>query len=306
MADLAKELLLHFSSEGYPARIVSIRRLQEMENTIEGFHQKGLYDYNVYLDYLAGINCEFPADLSDPKSLIIIAVPSPVTNLDFTWKDKTHSLSIPPTYIGYKRTMQRINQLAAAVLTSIGFHTAIANIPLKTLAVRSGLGEYGRNNICYVPGLGSYHELVGLFSDLPYPEDEWCEPKMLDRCTSCTICQRLCPTAAIDDDRFLLHAEKCVTFHNERPGHIPFPEWINPSAHNAIIGCMLCQTLCPENRQFKDTPVETERFSQTETDLLINGTPPDLLPTALRDKLSRVDLITSLEILPRNLKAAFA
>jgi epoxyqueuosine reductase len=40
---------------------------------------------------------------------------------------------------------------------------ALSLLPLKSLAVRSGLAAYGRNNVCYVPGMGSFLELVGLY-----------------------------------------------------------------------------------------------------------------------------------------------
>ena len=46
-----------------------------------------------------------------------------------------------------------------------------------------------------------------------------------------------CPTKAIRQDRFLISAEQCLTFFNEKPDD--FPEWVNPVWHNCLIGCMI-------------------------------------------------------------------
>jgi len=91
----------------------------------------------------------------------------------------------------------------------------------KFLAVRSGLARYGRNNITYVDGMGSLYRLSAFLSDLPYSGDCWTEPQMHDRCDDCSACIRACPTDAIPQHRFLLHSERCITFHNETRG--PFP-----------------------------------------------------------------------------------
>jgi hypothetical protein len=58
--------------------------------------------------------------------------------------------------------------------------------------------------------------------------------------------EKKCPTAAIKPDQFLLHAEYCLTFHNEKRGE--FPEWIGTPAHHCLVGCMRCQIICPENK----------------------------------------------------------
>ena len=57
--------------------------------------------------------------------------------------------------------------------------------PLKPLAVRLGLVRYGRNNVTYAPGMGSYIQLLGYLTDasLPLP-DGWRpqEPTLLPEC----------------------------------------------------------------------------------------------------------------------------
>ena len=116
---------------------------------------------------------------------------------------------------------------------------------------------------------------------------------------------RSCPTGAIPSDRFLLRAERCIVFHNERKADIPFPAWMDPSWHNCLLGCLHCQRICPEDRDFLQWIVEEEEFSEKETELLLKGVTRNQLPAATVAKLERLDLIEDVGILPRNMGVFF-
>jgi epoxyqueuosine reductase len=122
---------------------------------------------------------------------------------------------------------------------------------------------------------------------------------------SCHACRLKCPTGAIPSDRFLLQAERCIVFHNERKGDIPFPEWMDPSWHNCLVGRLHCQKICPENKDFLQWIEEREEFSEEETALLLKGVALDQLPAATVRKLKKLDLIEYLNSLPRNLGVFF-
>lgn len=139
------------------------------------------------------------------------------------------------------------------------------------------------------------------YSDLPFEEDGWRKPQMMEICQKCEACLRKCPTRAITPDRFLLRAERCFVFHNERPPDYPFPAWIDPGSHNCLIGFMLCQQFCPENKSFLEWVEGNEVFSQEETSLPLRDLPLDQLPETVSEKLKRLELLDSLDILPRNL-----
>lgn len=82
---------------------------------------------------------------------------------------------------------------------------------------------------------------------------------------------------------------------------MPFPSWLDPAWHNCLIGCMICQKVYPENKEVLEWIKEGAEFSREETALLLEGTPPDRLPDALVEKLTRWDLLDLLDVLPRNL-----
>jgi epoxyqueuosine reductase len=223
----------------------------------------------------------------------------------FKWNGKSRALILPPTYIGYEETRKQMENFLAGILATRGYKLARTALPLKLLAVRSGLGWYGRNNICYVPGMGSFLQLVAVYSDLPCHKDNWQEAMMMESCQNCHACRQSCPTGAIPSDRFLLRAERCIVFHNEKKGDIPFPAWINPSWHKCLIGCMHCQKACPQNKSFLQWIEGKEEFSEEETELLLKGAPRDQLPAATMKKLKHLDLLEDVDILPRNLSVFF-
>ena len=126
---------------------------------------------------------------------------------------------------------------------------------------------------------------------------------MLERCERCQVCQQSCPSGAISVDRFLLRAERCLTLWNEKPGQIAFPDWLEDSWHNCLVGCLLCQRSCPENRKMQDWYEEGAEFSDQETEMILAGAASTELPSTLKEKLERWDLFELLDILPRNLQA---
>lgn len=157
--------------------------------------------------------------------------------------------------------------------------------------------------------MGNFHHLFAFFTDIPLERDEWREPQMLERCQTCRACLIKCPTGAIGEDRFLLHAERCLVFHNEKTADVPFPAWIDPSWHNSIFGSMICQCYCPEDKKVWDWIETRAEFSREETALLLNGssrkTSTSLstsdLPATTIAKLDLLELTDSLDVLPRNL-----
>ena len=296
-----EKVLLQLEDKGHKGRIVSTRRLTELQEGTEGHHRQGLLDEEFYQEYLAGLKFNPPESLPEARSLIVVAVPDPPTRITFTREGERLPLLVPPTYLHYREIDKRVEDLLAEALAPAGYRVAQARLPKKLLAVRSGLAQYGRNNISYIPGTGSLHRLVALFSDVPCPEDSWQEPQMLERCQKCRACLRGCPTGAITSERFLVRAEVCITYHNEKPTDVPFASWIHPAWHNCLVGCFHCQEVCPENKGVVPRIEEEDQFSEQETAQLVEGLPLDRLPAPTVEKLQRLDLVEFLDILPRNL-----
>jgi len=258
-----------------------------------------MLDLEFYRERLTRFSFRPPDTLSGAKSLIVVASPQPQARAFFAYHGQPRPVMVPPTYSD--ETDIAVEHILSSVLNPERFHFIQASLPLKLLAARSGLGEYGRNNICYVPGMGSFHSLAAFYTDLPCPEDSWGEPQMMKRCHECRACIHGCPTGAIAVDRFLIRAERCITFHNERLGE--FPAWIDPSWHNCLVGCLRCQRACPEDTPFLDWVEGSSTFSEEETTLILDSTSSDRLPIATTKKLEQLGILGYSDMLGRNLNA---
>jgi epoxyqueuosine reductase len=305
MDSFVDNLFVSLRERGFQARIVSVSHLQELQREIESLRSHALLDSQFYQDRLAWFNFQIPEDLPKARSLIVVAVPRPQTRAIFTWNGQRRPLILPPTYTAYDDIKKQVGNFLAKILGEKGYKSTGTALPLKLLAARSGLVQYGRNNICYVSGLGSFLQLVAVYSDMPCEEDSGQEATMMKSCEECELCRRACPTGAISSDRFLLRAERCIVYHNEKKGDVQFPKWMNASWHNCIVGCMHCQRVCPQNKEVIQWTGEEEEFSEEETALLLEGVPHDKLSGTTLRKLERLSLVDYLESLPRNLGIFF-
>ncbi len=196
------------------------------------------------------------SDLAEMRSLLVFSLPEPAIHIRFTLPDGPLVAVVPPVYVRLGQPNGPIRQqLEAGPFRDRNL--APLSAPVKLLAATLGLVDYGRNNITSSPAAGTYHRLACLATDEDLVEDPanvasgaaggHPGPRLAPECEGCEECREACPTGAIPADRFLLHAERCLSYATELPGD-DWPDWVPPSAHNCLIGCMRCQEVCPRNR----------------------------------------------------------
>lgn len=287
---------------GFKSAIVSIRHLSELRDNLEQLLESGLLNRDFYDEIVSRLDLywdfEPPADLPGIQSIILVAAPVLKVRVPVTVSGKTSCVIIPPNYLN--STDKEMKDILSHCSQRYGLRFVEAILPEKLLAVRSGLARYGRNNIAYIDGWGSYFRLRTFFSDVPCPPDHWREMKMMGLCDSCSACRKMCPTGAISEGRFLIRCERCLTFYNEGPED--FPEWIDSAWHNCLIGCMICQDICPANRKFTDWIDGGEAFTEEETMMIWDGIPLDKLPRVMAEKLGKLNMIDDYGLLRRNLR----
>lgn len=297
------QILARLQKNGLEGSIVSAGHLPDIKREIDRWAAQNYLAPGVFNECLSWLEFESSNVISEARSIITVAIPDPQTRFVFTWNKRSIPVIVPPTYLHWQKANDRAKESLLAVLKPAGYSIVAAKLPAKLLAVRSGLGQYGKNNLCYVGKRGSFHRLICFYSDLPCTVDTWQEMKSLPRCEKCTVCRQSCPSHAIAGEHFLPRIERCLTYHNEKPGAIAFPKWLDPSWHNSLVGCMICQKVCPENRSYLHQIKPGAVFKQEETEKLLTSPVPDLLPPELERKLKDCDLIAALDILPRNLQA---
>lgn len=304
---MIESLISEIFNQGDKAAFIHIRRLQDIRQDVERL--KGRDDLNNFQRFIAAslYSLDVPAADFEIRSILIIASPSPsAIRIMFTRNGKKIPLLLPASYADKNRSPRRIEQYLQAFLNNRGCHALYApKLPHKLVAVRSGLGKYGRNNICYVDGMGSFLNLNPFFTDVPCMEDPWQEICQMEVCRTCQACLQNCPTSAILPTRFLINNERCLTYFNEADSQWDFPEWIDPSSHHTLYGCLRCQTVCPVDKPYLNTAAEPVDFSEEETALLLDGKSVELFSEDLRRKVKGLDMLEYLGALPRNLRAVF-
>lgn len=270
---------------GYKAKIVSIAHLAEVQESVARLVRQGLIDKSLSEKWHFYLNTN--DNLPEAKTIIVIAMPQPFTRLRFKWQGKVYPADIPPTYFT-KADDSRAERILRSILETSGYRLTKAHLALKTLAVRSGLARYGRNNLAYVPAMGSLCQLVAFYTNYPCKEDDWQESGAMKDCDNCSLCRKNCPTNSITSDCFLIHAEKCLGFLNETEPDTPY--WVNlqPDWPNALIGCIRCQTVCPVNKPYLKNIIAGHSFSEAETAMILHKTPWEQLEIETKKKLEDI------------------
>lgn len=295
------DLLTALGQRGIPARLVSLDHAENVRGQVRDLHSSGEVEDGLYKEWLHRyVDHPMPKNIRRARSVLVFSYPSPPLYASF-WRDgRRIELVVPPTYHDYWESVSTVRRLMKETAGRSDCFVAKAVVPLKLIAVRSGIARYGRNNITYVEGQGSFHRLGAMYTDLEPEVDGLGPMRPLPKCETCRACVRACPAGAICSDRFLVRAERCITRYNERAADKPFPHWISPSWHNALQGCMICQRACPYNAKVLGLRKEGADFSEAETSYLLRGRFEGDKAKAMGRKLRKVGL--ELTVFPRNLK----
>lgn len=126
-------------------------------------------------------------------------------------------------------------------LRDMGIHAERAEVPIRELLSRNGVGVPLKNGLTYLPGFGTRYSVRALFVNLPEAEYTPVREPELSHCGPCRACERICPSGGIDADGY--HFRRCARAYM---GGDPMQDWVM-DAMNCILGCELCQKVCPYN-----------------------------------------------------------
>ena len=156
----------------------------------------------------------------------------------------------------YHRVMAGLLKKLAAALKSkmgAGFESVVGvdATPLleREMAARAGLGWIGKNTLVIHPKKGSWFVLGELLTNLDLPPDS----PIADHCGTCTRCIDACPTAALTP--YQMDAGRCISYQLiENRSEIPasFEQPIREAGY--LVGCDICQSVCPHNSKAVPKP----------------------------------------------------
>ena len=190
---------------------------------------------------------ETPSDLPDDLTSVIVVCHEMDHDLLLTVPS---ALSGTATGLGYSKDVvtllgltQYIRNLGYRAYASM--NDTAASIPL---AIKAGLGEYGRHGLLIAPGLGPRLRIGKVFTDLPLAHDRPIRFGVREFCDVCRRCSDACPPQAIASgppsavvhnrsnvqgvSKWTTDAEKCFGF------------WVTQ-----MTDCSICVRVCPYNRR---------------------------------------------------------
>ena len=281
-------------------RIIDKKHLTDLKDIIEDFKKSEAL--NDFQKWIVDEKYQFEVPDGDLKinSIILIAVHHPFcAKVNFVRNGKKY------TFLSLVRPEFNENsEYLSNFAKEYGYSFIEApDLPMKRLAVHSGLAKYGRNNITYIDGLGSNFSYYAYFSDMLCEDDTWGEMQNEGLCNSCKLCIANCPTGAICKDRFLIDNQKCLSCINEVTGEIP--TWVPVTVHHTLYDCLICQRVCPMNAKQRNDVVEGIYFTEEETDMLLEGKPIDTFSDNAQSKIKRLGLDEWYAAIPRNLEILF-
>jgi epoxyqueuosine reductase len=285
---------------GEKGKIISISKLQKVKAAIDRFKQD--HNLNGFQKWICNdlYRFDMPGVDFSIQSIILIAIPHPFyAEVVFT-KNKKDYHFISLVMSDFDKTEKVLNRIVSA--GNYNF-ISVQNLPLKRLAVQSGLAVYGRNNICYIDGMGSNFSLAAYYSDIPCSDEYWTEVTMASVCTNCNACLSNCPTGAIQKNKFLIDTKRCLSYWNE--GAEPFPAWIPKSAHHCVYDCIKCQIICPMNTSQIKNVVGPVQFTESETNILLSGLHHEKLSDSFKQKIHYLGLHQWPEGISKNMKTLF-
>jgi epoxyqueuosine reductase len=299
---IKEQLTAALNAAGYRHRFAPIRIVEELDRDLRELRERGLIAESFYERYMKHLVFTPPSEVPEPRTLVVAAVASPPVRALFHLDTGPLEATIPPGYISFYEHTHCL-AILRSILGPAGHAVARAHVPSKLLAARTGLAQYGRNNLAYVKGLGSIARLEVFCTDADLQADEFNvkHDLLMTPCLSCRECHDRCPTGCIPDDGTVIDARRCLTYLNENEGE--WPDWLDPAAHNCLVGCMRCQETCPVDRHYLRHGDVVAEFDREETEIILRDLPAGQLPDTVLFKLKELDLEDYSTVLGRNLLA---
>ncbi|MGA2976555.1 MAG: 4Fe-4S double cluster binding domain-containing protein [Spirochaetia bacterium] len=239
------------------AAVVDQRLLRPWARRIQSLRRQGSLDR----EPLRGLEWDWildPSSWSGSQSILVCCMSCFRSEPDdLSLPGDPHALVAPFARAHYYRSAQHLLRgLAARLEREFGIPWRASRlfsnsrIPEKPLLAATGIGTYGRNGCCLVPGLGSLFIIAGAVipiasRDLP-PADA--EP-VADPCGSCEMCMKACPVQAIVEPG-VVDPDRCL--QGLAGTARPMPDGLRETWGTRLYGCQECQSACPHNRALNE------------------------------------------------------
>lgn len=213
--------------------------------------------------------------------------------------------SVDAYYLTSNRAHEAAAQLARRIEETLSIR-ALASPPvfIKPLAVRCGLGKFGRNGLVSVGKYGTRVCIQAIALNASIEVHDTCEKQLSSMCLHCGACVKVCPVHALDGSG-RVDITRCL---RAQPESEAFPEEMRRHLGSSILGCDLCQRVCPRNASVNTVPMPSALSNALDLSALLRGQYKPLIPflgknNARRQRLTARALIAAANLDRRDLLA---
>lgn len=138
---------------------------------------------------------------------------------------------------------------------------AQANVayPAREAAVRAGMGIIGQSSMLITPEHGTRVVIILMATDI---ETDRKDRKQENKsCLRCGRCAEFCPSGAIDQHG-MMHPERCLRNHMMEGSVVP--EAVRSKMGMVLIGCDICQRVCPMQPRYDSGKQNEASFTLDE------------------------------------------
>ncbi len=183
-------------------------------------------------------------------SVIVLALPyqtvAPVTGQPNSGRIARYAWGTADYHDIVHKRLKQLCKFAQSLDSAIVTRGVVDTAPLleREFAQHAGIGWSAKNTMLINRDIGSYFFLAALLVNQPLDYDA---PFVADHCGTCTACIDACPTDAFVSPR-VLDANKCISYLTIEH-RSPIDVELRPQMGNWILGCDICQEVCPWNRK---------------------------------------------------------
>ena len=183
-------------------------------------------------------------------SVIVLTLPyqtvPPTTNQPLSGRIARYAWGTGDYHDLIHKRLKLLCKFAQSLDTDIVTRGVVDTAPLleREFAQHAGVGWAAKNTMVISRDIGSYFFLSALLINQPLEYDT---PMVADHCGTCTACLDACPTDAFVSPR-VLDATKCISYLTIEH-RSPIDTSLRPLMGEWILGCDVCQEVCPWNRK---------------------------------------------------------
>ncbi len=144
------------------------------------------------------------------------------------------------------KKLKALCKFARSTDEDISIRGVVDTAPLleREFAQLSGMGWHAKNTMLINRELGSWFLIAAVLTDADLEPDA---PMETDHCGTCTACIEACPTDAFVEPG-TLDATKCISYLTIEH-RSPIPVELRSQMGDWILGCDVCQDVCPWNNK---------------------------------------------------------